>query len=597
MKTDCKYVNLRNLNNQENSKTDFLNESSEKTFECVKEILGLDFYGIFDYFDKILRKEFQYIVLMSRRCLVLYQLYTTLFEKQMEDIQKKSIVMSDKALPYYWPFLEKNSKLAIVDDIVVHGRTVCKIYDLIENERKDIEIQIFGYTANQDVDCIPESLNNIFNISYFSSTNEWRKLSNHIVDAIIASNIPYTSFITSFFQYKVPSLMDALRKREGLIVVENTDVTQKEQGVLSYCVYEKNWEKPELFKEISLGECIRFYWNQKIEKLTVIPYVFIKTLTETEMQALERQCEVSLQEDFVHTNEMLRQTYCGAALENSEKTDMEKQLKDYKMRLFTCILSNYYWKRFLSRYDMPTPEFTDEDTLNKSFGKPVAKELLCVNESNIKKLISSGIGVSLNENKKSVSAYKERKEDWIRDYFFKAWVEDESRAQKKEERVSGMLLDTFVSMVWGESPKSFYNMLAKLVNCWDVGIAAANYSYHANKKTIGCYITPGEQSYKIMLEQNPIVINSLIEVSNLVTRSDAKRENKTFEEFRTDMVLELLERFQKAGQVVCCEEIKEVVRMTKGYLNGWMQEQLLCCYLRAVENKNDILEQFIEDKF
>ena len=59
----------------------------------------------------------------------------------------------------------------------------------------------------------------------------------------------------------------------------NTIDSQVHVGSDSYCIYEQNWNKPDLFSSLSLGECIRLYWNKYTEKLTIIPYVFIRSLS------------------------------------------------------------------------------------------------------------------------------------------------------------------------------------------------------------------------------------------------------------------------------------------------------------------------------
>ena len=145
----------------------------ERVYEYVEEILGVDFDGLYAYFSKILEGGFRYIVLMSRRCQVLYRLFKLIFEYDKKIINTKAIILSDKALPFYWDKIENGDRIAVIDDILVHGRTISEIYETIKNSDKKTEIRLFCYQADQNMDCLSEEAARNLSVSYPAGTKEW----------------------------------------------------------------------------------------------------------------------------------------------------------------------------------------------------------------------------------------------------------------------------------------------------------------------------------------------------------------------------------------------------------------------------------------
>lgn len=565
-------------------------ENSEnilKIYNRVKEILEYDFEGIYSYFNDILEKQYNFVVLMSRRCLVLFQLFIYFYIFDNKKIPCKSVLLSDKAIPYYFKQFKENNRIAVVDDIIVHGRTVCSIYEIIKEVCSNVDIDFYGYASDQDLDCLLKEVSKKLNVSYVASTREWRKLSNNIVSSILVSNIPYTSFVTAFFQYDDASKWSFLENNNDFRLIRNSENIQTDVGIDSYCLYEKNWNKPEIISLLSLGECIRIYWNAYTKKLTVIPYVFIRSLTADDAEkAIEYVCDL-LPDEYSNIKSLL----------NTKITTpiCRKALEEYKMRILTCYLSGYYWRSFLERYSLPEPQYVDVDTLIKSFGEPIAVELGSIKADHLESVINYSLGT----NYKSISLFDchiaENKFDkWLPKHFYSAWAEDEQRAKKNKPRARGYTIDSLLLQ-----GKKFGldndEILSKLVNNWDIGIAAANFSFDPLTNDIGCYVTPGEQSYKILLENNASIMYALITVSNMVTKGDAKKHNLTFEQYRVALLKELLGRYNSSGQLPDYKDIETIIENTQGYLNAWDQP-IVWKNTMSEENKI-IMSDFIKEKF
>lgn len=564
-------------------------------YEMAEEILGLDFDGFYAYFSEILEGGFSYIILMSRRCQVLFHLFKYIFEYDGKPVKNKAVFLSDKALTFYWDKFRDGDRIAVLDDIIVHGRTISQFYAMFEELDKNVEVKLFSYAADKNMDCITEEAEKVLHVSYRTSTNEWRELSGKIVDCIQMSNIPYTSFVTSFFQYGMSSPLETIKKIDSLEIIENADLIQQGQRQHSYVVYDRNWERPDIFSSISLGECIRIYWNELTGKLTVIPYVFIRSMPEEKALEVYKAAEEALSERFKNTKEVFKKEFTAEKLQRASK--------EYKMRALTCLLSNYYWDVFRNKYQLPEPEFADIDTLKESFGKAVGEELCAACEDTIGELsdlsfhIESEVFEEISEAEMILEEVIRRgKDNWIKRFFFQAWLNDENRAEKKRKRALGISAD-YILKTAQKLGEKYYEVLARLINSWDLGTSTANFAMDNERHAMICCNTPGEQSYRILLENNPCIMRSLIVLSNLVTKGDAGCKEKTFEAYREEVLLELLEKFHKSGYQGDYREIEQIIRKSKGYMGAWDQPQVLNCYMPNHADESDIYEEFIKEKF
>lgn len=567
--------------------------------EKVKEILKEDNYeGIYNYFYGILTSDYDFIILMSRRCLVLCQIFLAFFVLDGQLLDSDCIALSDQAIPYYRKRM-CGQKVVIVDDILIHGRTVSNTYDLLYRYCKMTKPEIRVYMADTDIDCLRDEVRKAMKAECVGYKGEWRNLSNKIVKCIYASNTPYTSFVTAFFEYASSNLFEQIRNIKELHIEDNTELMQEACGLKSYYCYEDTVVREPLFETLSLGECVRIYWNKDISKLTVIPYVFVRSMdVKTTQQILDRIREV-LPEQTRHMKTILG--------EEDECVKDKELLLEYKMRLITCIMSNLYWKKFTERYQLPSASYMDVDTLEKSFGGAVAKELQMLFEQEFGELrhlessIPSGDGkveAELSEILDTVcdNGREVGCKDLMKRYFQKAWYLDECRAQHEEERMSGLPLESFMECAEGHKihPQM---MFMNLVNSWDTGIAAANYAVANQGSHVACFNTPGEQSYKIILEKYPYLMSVLIYVSKIIKKYDNGKvlSPEEYAVYREKKLIELLDRFHEVYVLEDYDDIKGIISQEKGYLNAWNQVGVFRAYMQQDLNQDEgLVRDFIE---
>ena len=568
----------------------------EKLRKKITEILGeADYYGLYNFFKGLLSNtELTYLIIMSRRCLVLCQIFIIFIIADKCHLNEKLIVLSDKAIPYYANKLK--GKIAIADDILIHGRTIRNIYKLLNKlNKEEMETSIFGYKKDIDLDCMSDELKAITTVCSEEYKTEWRKLSNKIVKCIYASNVPYTSFVTSYFQYDNKSILDKIKGKKEIKCIDNAEVSQKEQGLNSwYCYEETEIEQFPLFEKLLLSKGVRLYWNDNIEKLTIIPYVFIKRISLEDARELFYKLSASIPSKYKAINDILKEEYEDKYINNT--------LIAYKMRLLTCLFSRGYWEDFLKRHKLDDIYSIDVDTMDKSFGKEITQEIISMKDEELAEILKIELDISVCSEQiemKLMELFKKckggKKADNIKRYFHKAWYEDECRALENEERSQGVSIDYCIEYLEKDLSER-QEVLASLVNIWDMGIAAANYAVDKMGNYVACYNTPGEQSYRIIIENYPYVFRSLISVSKLLRKSDVK-DDRSFEQYRQDVLIDLLDELHKDQEIEDYEDLKNIIKSEKGYLNPWNQIEIIECAekLDLRKNQKDIVVNFINN--
>lgn len=566
--------------------------------EKVIDILQEDNYeDIYNFFLRLISSEYSFVFLMSRRCLVLCQIFVAFFvlDGKMPDSPTK--VLSDQAIPYYRNKMS-GCKVAIVDDILIHGRTVSHIYNLLKCYCEAPKPDILVYMADTNIDCLRDEVRNAVAPVCVAYKGEWRNLSNKIVNCIYTSNVPYTSFVTAMFQYNNPVIFSAINNSGKFYIIENTECMQESCGLSSYYCYEVDENRMPLFQSLSMGESIRIYWNKDILKLTVIPYVFVRSITLDQAQQVFDMITERLPDHMEHIKAVLQET-------DSDREGW-MQLLEFKMRLLTCIMSNLYWKIITEKYPLDKEYYIDVDTLEKSFGAAIAIELrtilhekLCMELCQLDCGIVSG-EVIVEEELEHVldevcnSADGSDCRDLIKRYFQKTWYLDEYRAKEEKDRMHGLPLESFVKCAQRHGVAS-QQMFMNLVNSWDTGIAAANYAVGYLGRSIACYNTPGEQSYKIILEKYPYLMSSLIYMSKSM-RKHKGDSNKDYEKYRVKKLIELLDCYHYAHPLEDYKAIKDIIVQEKGYLNAWNQTRVLKTYMehdryQDVELVRDFINQ------
>lgn len=348
-------------------------ESFDKFEEKISEALGCQYEAIYDFFYGIITADYDYKILMARRCLVLCQIFTHIFSVREPDMESRGILIGDRAVARYLPdFADK--KVLILDDILIHGRSVRHVYKFIAEYNKNIaKLDIRVYMMSHNVKCIEKELLDKIHPAESGYEQEWKTLSNKIVNAIYISNIPYTSFVGAYSVYDLEK--DFTGGCTNFQCINNTNDWQQMQECES-AVYFCNNEEPEFFHICSYINCIRIYKSKILGKMTLIPYSFTKAIKADGIERFYQHIADCLPTKLQHVKDefLLMST--------------QTELWEYKSRLFNALVSCMYGIHFFQGKVNIQDFMYDFDTMVKSYGEEIAMEFMNLEYSDIETFLN-----------------------------------------------------------------------------------------------------------------------------------------------------------------------------------------------------------------
>ncbi len=264
--------------------------SYAKTIYCMaKDILKDNFYRFFNlYYKSLTLDEKSYVVLVTRRAYVLYEIFVLCMQELGRINEIKNNVITSDAI-YMLGYGDsngecyKNSKFIILDDIIINGRTILDVYNkMIELGITEIQIASMEQYENarflSDIhDC---------GISDIPKVSEkiWKRDSDALTNLIISSNIGYTSFVSSFIfnQYTKEEwrkLCECFKQKNiALNRIESEALQQNGIDAKAYFFNNEEKSKLNLDDNDNVQICIRLYYSENNDTLTVIPYCFFENV-------------------------------------------------------------------------------------------------------------------------------------------------------------------------------------------------------------------------------------------------------------------------------------------------------------------------------
>lgn len=477
-------------------KSDFVTRKKE----VLEKVLGKYYDDLYDFFWDIAVAKYDMKILIARRCLVLYQLFLQLFFEENVELNIYGKVYSDRFILGNYEELKGKSVL-LVDDILIHGRKVQEIYDDIKYNMERVGggiIDIWVYMMTDCKKCISDEMLAKIEAREPAVEWEWKTLSDGIVSGICALNMPYTSFVGAYVSKDVQSLYNNVK---NVYVMENCRMNQKLVGCKPKVLFSEQ-TRLELFEVFSYIECVRIYENDSNNM--VIPYVFTKALKSD-----------SLNEFFKEFADLCKEfPKIKKELQNQKKGDT------YRLRLFNALLSHIYGLYFFANSSYK-PEIFEIDTLVKSYGEEIAEEFYEMTFQKIELLLEYDcrsmekyICDDIKENSDLEKIYEglltvagEYDEIYLT-CIKKHREKDEERAQEDKERLFGITTDYLFGLATDmkERRECAKNMLSSM----DTGCAAASYVKVPESNAYASCISPGEQSFRLILEKYAEIIRKMI---------------------------------------------------------------------------------------
>lgn len=467
----------------------------------LKEIFKEYFYELYDFFLDIMKADYDYKFLIARRCLVLYEIFFTIFEYLDENVEIKGEILSDRIIPEMKDSLFEK-RVLLIDDILIHGRRVNAVHDSLMDIIKCEEVDMRVYMATTDKKCMRDDILMKVQFTELAEGWKWKSLSDAIVRAIYVSNMPYTSFVPAInWENEEKGLMNFEQK----LFINSTSVGQKIEGCISKVLINQH-NRNNLFCVLSYKECIRIYKSKVRPGVLLIPYCFTRAIRADKID-----------EFFIAFSEHI--SLLPTIAHVLKKGNLTWDWNVYRMNLLNALLSQLVGIQILRDNYIGMHDY---NTLAKSFGENIALEFLKINCNIADKIL----GDTYNELKEYISndfkeeeelenIYKriflderETLEKKYEKYLYENRILDEKFAVHQKDRLTGLSIDFIYKSCLDK--KMYNDIVVCLIKGMDTGCASVSYKLSKDKEAYVSVIQCGEQSYRIILERYSEVIRYMI---------------------------------------------------------------------------------------
>ncbi len=470
--------NTLNDEKESNKKKEFKQDS-----ELIDAVLDEDARNLVCYVCNLAKKSTDdnapcYVVLMCRRWLIVYEIIRHAY---FADFDEKRILCDDDLTP-----LEKdnNSRVMISDDIIIHGRTVMSMFDKINQKQHNTNVSAFfrKYDAEKLDLSIFEPLTGRSVTEW-----EWRNLSNRLIELIIKSKTPYTTFTYSFVtktnkSLNIPTIGFVEISAENEKIFEDCGIQLKVHFAFST-------ENYPLLSGICSHVCIREY-KYPDDSTIYIPFVFIPQIGKEifNQLATHKEFPESVRDVFISDRSpeyktrllsfLLSYTYGRVTLkidEENDKIDMDK------MDVINSIIS----KSFISTFYDITMLSTEKcsEILMIPFSKNSVENVVTIDENNEKFFPFKKTDIQIGKSSRHI----------INEALAELHSKNEEKAKNSDgESLWGYRISDIID---GFNLDKCREYLVSLISQWDIG--TGTYCFKEYGDYVYGTVSDGEQAYRI----------------------------------------------------------------------------------------------------
>lgn len=455
----------------------------------AQRLLGEHYDGVYNFFCDVLEDKSAYKILRARRCQVLFELFISIIMLH-EDIDITGVFISSNALENYMDTLCATSvSVLIVDDVLIHGRGMKRIYEKIDPAYSRNNVLIMVYCRALSATCVDEVLDKRFHKNYLPAFDyTWRSISCCLVDLIVSSAIPYESFAGS---------LENLYSVDGFTTDENFDVIKNlnSEQESTYIVFEKK-QLPSFFQRIGYDACLRVYASRALNTTSYVPYVFVKNIIS----------DISQLFDFLNSH--LDHDRFGHIIDLLSVND--KELAVYQMRLFSAFVNRLYGVYLQKNYGILDRAQPNCINMELCFDHEIAQELLNMQYEDISKLLVecppyiTGLVLDDSELDKRFLIYDKDNDTtknlyrYLSMYYYIIGQYDDESAKNNIAQKSGLSMGYFYENI---DHSLLHTMTAAQLKCWDSGQASGVMKMDENG-TIALYGMAGEQNFRFIIQEN-----------------------------------------------------------------------------------------------
>ena len=515
---------MRNIKNDIDKENTYIND-------MLEDALSLDYFRYEDSFKKISDEKYKYVVLLTRRCLILADMYI-----RAGVIKDRETFISDYAVCMILDELKDDDRICIVDDILIHGRKVSNIYNLLINSEVSPEnIDVYVCIKNEDSGNVDPKIKNI-KAEREACASMWRDCSNRIVESILRTETPYVSCVgyleTSMEHSKINNafLSDYYEQSNETLAIEN---------IRMEIAYWNNKDSNILLNQISSLSCMRKY-TYPSGKVIFVPYVFLKNFGLNNIDEMfAKFANVCEENGLKFLKNIFLSNVCNSNLVNI--------LIEYKYTMLTMFVSWLYGIYLCgenSSIEHSLKNSIVEYSIVKSKREVIA-ELDSIDYATAKNILFADFSVDeyICQEVNLKTEYKNALEEEIKNIFQERDVEkmsswnsfvhsnfrlDERGAEQEQDRFAGMpvqyILNEFKKSDIS-SDNNLFKLFGEIVGTWDIGRTSCLANVNILGGYVGNYISPGEQAYRIIamsyLDEFQCLYKVIKERLNGETKKDA----------------------------------------------------------------------------
>lgn len=537
---------------------------SDNLKDELKSILGDDYERIEEFYRQAcITSNYEFKVFLTRRSYVLYRIFLSIFTDENPEFHVFGQIFNTHSLcklisPDY---PTTNSRVLVLDDIIINGRTVKNVLNQLTESEKFEKIGIWCIVCNTEAKFLDRISDYINHVEYVTGS-EWKILSNKLTKFIVASNIGYVSFVNSFYLNSTTSqyIKEKVLTPESYLPIISLDNKLLQELNINANIILYNFYG-DLNKKYDLHTCIRIY--EKNAQLTVIPYVFIASVYKN---GCIEYCKKLLGEFNLTIPESL-------VFHNSEKLIYQWTINQLSFKLYDCFLKDVFgnYSGCVESYKIGGSQ---ESTIyhNLEYTSPEITEccnLLIKAKNAVNQEGSKDLGYML---KKYLTAIHEL---------------DETKALSDLPRSIGIRVkDIFNIFNQDISSEELTKVVLKeIISSWDIGMSSyvvEEVKTNDNRIIIDGFIRNGEQTYRGYYELNNLQYLAFYEyflatceykkeaLLDLAAYLDDKMKTRKFTEFidhlSTSSYLEALKSIEPNRQD---EAYFEVKRHLNDYLSNY----------------------------
>ena len=499
-------------------------------------VLGEDcFYDLLLFFADIMQSDEQVKILMTRR---LYDLYCV-FEGVIEYLYKGGICLKGQIVTNLSAvlFLQNNYsqnadlKVLIVDDIILHGRTLRKEYKYLKRygcRGENIRAKVFlNNNVRKRIEC-----NLLKNLDSWRDVgdSQWRILSGSLINAFVAAGQPYVSYLP-FIEYDFGT--DAAEKlqkfldegRETGDILEITSEVQKSFAIESFLYYIA--EESKLNFKISQCNMIRIKKYHDRKKFQIVPYVYLKPIEKTRLKNF--YIDILKEKKFMQFEEKLKPS------PDNFRADVEEPCYRYMYSSLSYMCSMALGNLFLNECGIRQWQW-EENPIALGFccaGHMQGKEkefLGLLEPEDSEKIMFVGdeeIRCDLpTEIENILSEEKSERQTMSLDSFIRfCGKTDEELAAKQQDRIKGVPASTLFRRFGAKDLKKFW---AKMISLADAGKSTISVCMNriGEEYYIGSLVTEGEQNFTCNEEAKIALVMPLMELKYFCKRQGLDWEKR-----------------------------------------------------------------------